>query len=70
MITAERLEELRNQCATVYIVFAGEKEATALNIVDVDEWLLASRFLEKVFETKEQAEWAEKIDVSMCFVES
>ena len=61
MITAERLEELRNQCATVYIVFAGEKEATALNIVDVDEWLLASRFLEKVFETKEQAEWAEKM---------
>ena len=61
MITAERLEELRNQCATVYIVFAGEKEATALNIVDVDEWLLASRFLETVFETKEQAEWAEKM---------
>lgn len=60
-MTKEQLEEIRKQKGTVYTVFDGDKEATALVLDEKcnDNNILAQAYfcLSNLFETKERAEW-------------
>lgn len=67
-MTGERFNEIRKrkyaEDRVVYTVFAGDKKATALNIVNDDEWFMAIALLNEVYETKEEAEWYCKMNKS------
>ena len=67
-MTEERFNEIRKrkyaEDRVVYTVFAGDKKATALNIVNDDEWFMAIALLNEVYETKEEAEWYCKMNKS------
>lgn len=63
-MTKERLEEIRHrkyaEDRIVYTVFEGDEKATALHIVYDNELFVAYMMLERVYETKEEAEWYAK----------
>lgn len=60
-MTKEQLEKIRKrkyaEDRIVYTVFDNDEEATALHIVYDNELLVAYMMLERVYETKEEAEW-------------
>lgn len=67
-MTKERLKEIRKlkyaEDRIVYTVFDGDEKATALNIVNDDEFFIANLQIERLYETREQAEWHCKIDAA------
>ena len=67
-MTEKRFDEIRRrkyaEDRVVWTVFYGDEEATALNIVNDDDFFVAYMRLGKLYETREQAEWHCKIDAA------